>query len=54
MAAEAGRTLEEIVRVTGAGNDCGCCRASVERIVADARSCRPVPCAGCPGSGIAA
>ncbi|MEI7703455.1 MAG: (2Fe-2S)-binding protein [Deltaproteobacteria bacterium] len=36
-AAEAGRPLAEVLRVTGAGTDCGCCRASVERIVADRR-----------------
>ncbi len=56
MAAEAGRSLAEIVRLTGATTDCGCCRESVERIVAAARPCRDVPCAGCPnaGHGIAA
>ncbi len=50
MAAEAGRSLREIVRVTGAGTDCGCCRVQVERIVHAARPCRDVPCAGCPSA----
>ncbi len=50
MAAEAGRSLGEIVRITGAGTDCGCCREQVERIVQAARPCRDVPCAGCPGA----
>jgi bacterioferritin-associated ferredoxin len=54
MAAEAGRSLREIVRVTGATTDCGCCADSVERIVADTRACRPTPCAGCPNAGLAA
>jgi bacterioferritin-associated ferredoxin len=51
MAAEAGRSLGEIVRVTGATTDCGCCADSVERIVQAARPCRDVPCAGCPNAG---
>jgi bacterioferritin-associated ferredoxin len=54
MAAEAGRSLNEIVRVTGATTDCGCCADSVERIVTDTRACRPTPCAGCPNAGLAA
>jgi bacterioferritin-associated ferredoxin len=58
-AAEAGRPLREIVQATGATTDCGCCHDTVERIVAAARPCRDVPCAGCPssaqaGSGLAA
>lgn len=53
-AAEAGRTLGEIVRVTGVGTDCGCCADTVERIVVTARPCRPAPCPGCPGAGLAA
>ena len=59
MAAEAGRSFQEIARSTGATTDCGCCRDAVERIVAIARPCRDVPCAGCPsvaqaGTGLAA
>jgi bacterioferritin-associated ferredoxin len=54
VAAEAGRSFKEIVRSTGAGTDCGCCAESVERIVAGARPCRPVPCTGCPSTGLAA
>ena len=54
MAAEAGRSLPDIVRVTGATTDCGCCSESVERIVATARPCRPAPCTGCPNAGLAA
>ncbi len=54
MAAEAGRSLPDIVRVTGAGTDCGCCTETVERIVSTARPCRPAPCTGCPNAGLAA
>jgi bacterioferritin-associated ferredoxin len=50
MASEAGRPLAEIVRVTGATTDCGCCQESVERIVTAARPCRELPCAGCPNT----
>lgn len=53
-ASEAGASLEEIVRTTGATSDCGCCAEAVERIVHDARPCRPVPCAGCPAAFMAA
>ncbi|HQR30330.1 MAG TPA: (2Fe-2S)-binding protein [Anaeromyxobacteraceae bacterium] len=60
MAAEAGRSLAEIVRSTGATTDCGCCAGTVERIVAAAQPCRDAPCPGCPnaaartGAGLAA
>jgi bacterioferritin-associated ferredoxin len=54
QAAEAGRSLGEVVRVTGAGTDCGCCVDTVERIVAAARPCRSTPCTGCPNEGLAA
>jgi bacterioferritin-associated ferredoxin len=56
MAAEAGRTLPEIVRSTGATTDCGCCHETVERIVAASRPCREEPCKGCPNAdhGLAA
>ena len=54
MAAEAGRSLKEIVRSTGAGTDCGCCAESVERIVATVHPCRATPCTGCPNTGLAA
>ena len=54
MAAEAGRSLREIVQVTGASTDCGCCADTVERIVTDARPCRSAPCTGCPNAGLAA
>jgi bacterioferritin-associated ferredoxin len=54
MAAEAGRSLPEIVRVTGAGADCGCCADAVERIVTSARPCRDTPCTGCPNAHLAA
>ncbi len=54
MASEAGRSLLEIVRSTGAGTDCGCCKEAVERIVTAARPCRPTPCADCPNAGLAA
>ena len=54
MAAEAGRSLREIVGVTGATTDCGCCADTVERIVGAARPCRPAPCPGCPSTGLAA
>ena len=51
MAAEAGRSLGEIVRVTGATTDCGCC-ARVGRAYRDGRSPLPGrPCAGCPNAG---
>jgi len=54
MAAEAGRSLREIVRSTGATTDCGCCAESVERIVSSSRPCRAEPCTGCPNAGLAA
>ncbi len=44
--AAAGRTLDEVVRATGAGSDCGCCSEEVARIAAG--PCRAEPCAGCP------
>jgi bacterioferritin-associated ferredoxin len=50
-AAESGRSLSDIVRVTGAAADCGCCADSVERIVSAASPCRTTPCAGCPNAG---
>jgi bacterioferritin-associated ferredoxin len=53
-AAQSGRSLEEVVRLTGATTDCGCCAPAVERIVAAPRPCRSPPCPGCPGAGHAA
>jgi bacterioferritin-associated ferredoxin len=32
--AAAGRNLDEVVRATGAGSDCGCCAEEVARIAA--------------------
>jgi bacterioferritin-associated ferredoxin len=49
-AAEAGRTLDEVVRATGATTDCGCCADTVARILTAPRACRPTPCPGCPGT----
>ncbi len=60
MAAEAGRSLSEIVRSTGATTDCGCCAQAVERIVRISRPRRAAPLAtdttadGAPAAGIAA
>jgi bacterioferritin-associated ferredoxin len=51
MAAEAGRSIDEIARITGATTDCGCCGDAVEAIVSAARPCRSTPCAGCPNAG---
>ena len=53
-AAEAGRSLEEVVRATGVTTDCGCCAEDVRRIMAPPRACRPVPCPGCTGERHAA
>jgi bacterioferritin-associated ferredoxin len=50
-AVESGRSLDEVVRLTGVTTDCGCCAEEVERIVAAPRSCRATPCANCPGAG---
>ena len=51
MAAEAGRSLDEIVRVTGATTDCGCCAGAVERIVRISRPRAAATEAGGPGAG---
>jgi bacterioferritin-associated ferredoxin len=53
-AVESGRTLDEVVRLTGVTTDCGCCADEVERIVAARRPCRTTPCAGCPNAAHAA
>ncbi|HEY7724923.1 MAG TPA: (2Fe-2S)-binding protein [Anaeromyxobacteraceae bacterium] len=45
-AAAVGRSLDEVVRDTGVGSDCGCCAEEVARIVS--APCREEPCAGCP------
>jgi len=50
-AAVAGRSLAEVVRVTGATTDCGCCAESVARIISAPRPCRSTPCPGCPDAG---
>jgi bacterioferritin-associated ferredoxin len=50
-AALAGRSLDEVVRLTGATTDCGCCEETVRRIVAAPRPCRSTPCPDCPGAG---
>lgn len=42
------RTLPALAAATGAGEDCGCCRPEVERVLAE--PCRAEPCPGCPGS----
>jgi len=49
-AVEAGRSLDEVVLLTGATTDCGCCAEVVERIVTAPRPCRSTPCPGCPGA----
>jgi bacterioferritin-associated ferredoxin len=49
-AVESGRSLDEVVRLTGATTDCGCCAEEVERIVTAKRPCRSTPCAGCPSA----
>jgi bacterioferritin-associated ferredoxin len=53
-AALAGRSLADVVRLTGATTDCGCCAEAVERIVSVPRPCRSTPCPGCPDVGHAA
>jgi bacterioferritin-associated ferredoxin len=35
-AAAAGSSLDEVVRATGAGSDCGCCVETLQRFVAEA------------------
>jgi bacterioferritin-associated ferredoxin len=58
-AVASGATLDEVVRATGVGQDCGCCAEEVVRIVAEARpppaspqghGCRPgePACPDCP------
>ncbi len=51
-AAEAGCSLEEVVRTTGVTTDCGCCIDTVARLVhAEAAAACPNPCPGCPRAG---
>jgi bacterioferritin-associated ferredoxin len=49
-AAEAGLSALEIARATRAGTSCGCCRETVEAIVAEAHRCQGsgAACHGCP------
>jgi bacterioferritin-associated ferredoxin len=51
-AREAGaQTLEAVAAATGAGSGCGCCHATIAKVLAETSKpspCRPVPCAGCP------
>ena len=54
QAVEAGRSLADVVRLTGATADCGCCTAAVERIFSARRPCRATPCPGCRSAGHAA
>jgi bacterioferritin-associated ferredoxin len=42
------RTADDVARATGAGTDCGCCRAAVEDLVRARGPCSVPPCAGCP------
>jgi bacterioferritin-associated ferredoxin len=37
-AVRAGKTLEDVMRTTGAGTECGCCLPAMARIVAAARA----------------
>jgi bacterioferritin-associated ferredoxin len=37
-AVRAGKTLEDVMRATGAGTECGCCLPAMARIVAAARA----------------
>jgi bacterioferritin-associated ferredoxin len=37
-AIRAGHTLEDVMRATGAGSDCGCCIGALKRIAAAARA----------------
>jgi bacterioferritin-associated ferredoxin len=37
-AVRSGGSVEEVLRVTGAGTDCGCCVEALERIAAAARA----------------
>jgi bacterioferritin-associated ferredoxin len=37
-AVRAAQTLEDVMRVTGAGTDCGCCLPALARIAAAARA----------------
>jgi bacterioferritin-associated ferredoxin len=53
-AVASGRSLDEVVQLTGVTTDCGCCGEAVERIVSAARPCRTAPCAGCPNASPAA
>jgi bacterioferritin-associated ferredoxin len=45
---------DAIAGATGAGTDCGCCRDTIEAMVARAAPCSSPPCAGCPRAGRAA
>jgi len=58
--AASGASLEEVVRATGVGTDCGCCVEAVRRVVADASAradagsaprAAPRPASGAHGSG---
>jgi bacterioferritin-associated ferredoxin len=48
------RTADDVARATGAGTDCGCCRATVEALVQSHPPCSSPPCAGCPRLAAAA
>jgi bacterioferritin-associated ferredoxin len=51
-AAAAGLSHHEVVAITGAGTDCGCCSETVAEIVAESHGpCRADPCPGCPRRG---
>jgi bacterioferritin-associated ferredoxin len=49
MAAGA-RSLADVARATGAGTSCGCCRGTIEALLAAVAPapCSASPCAGCP------
>lgn len=42
------RTAADVARATGAGTGCGCCRGTVEAMLARSAPCATPPCAGCP------
>jgi bacterioferritin-associated ferredoxin len=47
------RTVADVARATGAGTSCGCCRETVEAMIAGRSPCAGGGCAGCPRAAAA-